>query len=93
MLGRKIPNKPLDSRKRIKRELEYVRHGTSSLFAAINVDSGTKFGRARNRQTRLEFIDFFEQISELTPNDKMVHAVLDKLSTHKTKEEGVWLDW
>lgn len=90
-LGRENPDKPLESSRRIKREFEYVRHGTASMFAAFIVESGIVFGSVRDRHTRVEFIDFLDQIGKITPKDKRVHLIVDNLSTHKTKEVQDWL--
>lgn len=69
---------------------EYRRHGTTTLFAALNVATGlVKAGHYRRRRRR-EFLDFMnELVRELGP-DQQVHVILDNLSTHKPKRDR-WL--
>ena len=77
--------------RRVKREFEYIRHGTACLFAAFIVDSGQVLSSVRDRHTRVEFLEFLDQIAAETPSDKMIHLIVDNLSTHKTKEVQEWL--
>lgn len=68
---------------------EYERHGTTTLFAALNIVTGqVKAGHYRRRR-RLEFLDFMNQVIAEHP-DREVHVVLDNLSTHKPKRDR-WL--
>ena len=68
---------------------EYKRHGTSTLFAALNVASGqVKAGHCQRRR-REEFLDFMNQVLAGHPHGE-IHVVLDNLSTHKPNEDR-WL--
>lgn len=68
---------------------EYERHGTSTLFAALNVATGeVKAGHYRRRR-RVDFLDFMNQVVEDHP-DRDIHVILDNLNTHKPKEDR-WL--
>jgi transposase len=68
----------------------YVRHGTTALFAALNVATGQVIGQCRRRHRALEFLKFLQQIDASVPTDLEVHIVLDNLSTHKTPAVHRW---
>jgi transposase len=68
---------------------EYKRHGTSTLFAALDVMTGKVFARHTNRRRRREFLAFMNELVALHP-DREMHVVLDNLSTHKPKHDR-WL--
>ncbi len=68
---------------------EYKRHGTSTLFAALNIASGQVQAGHYRRQRRREFLEFMNQV--VAGNlDKEIHVVLDNLATHKPKQDR-WL--
>jgi transposase len=70
---------------------EYKRHGTTTLFAALEVATGLAHtGHYRHRRRR-EFLDFMNQNVALYP-DKELHVILDNLNTHKPKQTGGWHD-
>ena len=68
---------------------EYKRHGTTTLFAALNVATGQVRGGHYNRRRRREFLDFMNQIVVEYPNQEL-HVILDNLRTHKPKYDR-WL--
>jgi len=68
---------------------EYKRHGTTTLFAALNVASGLVHAGHYRRRRRREFLDFMNELISKYP-DKELHVVLDNLNTHKPKEDR-WL--
>ena len=68
---------------------DYKRHGTTTLFAALDLASGKVVGRHYNRRRRVEFLDFMNKAVAAYP-DKEIHVVLDNLSTHKPKRD-MWL--
>ncbi len=68
---------------------EYERHGTTTLFAALNIATGQVRAGHYQRRRRLEFLDFMNQVIAEHP-DREVHVVLDNLSTHKPKTDR-WL--
>ena len=68
---------------------EYKRHGTTTLFAALDVASGEVAVAHYRRRRRIDFLDFMNQIVATHP-DKEIHVVLDNLSTHKPKNDQ-WL--
>lgn len=90
-LGRKYPDKPERPGNRRKREFEYVRHGTASLFAAFLVHSGEVIANIKDRHTRVEFIEFLDELNHKCPKDKAIYVIVDNLAVHKTKEVKQWL--
>jgi transposase len=68
----------------------YVRHGTTALFAALDVATGKVIGQCRRRHRAAEFLKFLQQIDASVPADLDVHIVLDNLSTHKTPAVHRW---
>ena len=68
---------------------EYKRHGTSTLFAALNVLTGIVIADHYHRRRRREFLDFMNQVVRTYPNVE-IHVVLDNLNTHKPKNDR-WL--
>jgi transposase len=68
---------------------EYKRHGTSTLFAALEVMTGKVFARHTTRRRRREFLAFMNEVVALYP-ERELHIVLDNLSTHKPKHDR-WL--
>lgn len=75
-----------------RRTHDYKRHGTRSLYAALNVANGKVIGRVTARHRAVEFIDFLKQINAETPKELDLHVILDNSSTHKTAEVKSWLD-
>ena len=62
----------------------YERHGTTTLFAAMNVLDGTVIGRNMQRHRRQEFIRFLENVIEKqVPVGKTIHAIVDNYAAHK----------
>lgn len=70
---------------------DYVRHGVTSLFAALNVATGEVIGECHQRHRAKEFIAFMERISREVPAGLNVHVVLDNYATHKTPTVKRWL--
>jgi len=67
---------------------DYKRHGTTTLFAALDLATGKVEATHKKRRRRVEFLAFMDQIVALHPG-KEIHAVLDNLNTHKRNE--AWL--
>jgi transposase len=70
---------------------DYVRHGTTSLFAALDVKTGKVIGECHRRHRALEFRKFLDTIDASVPAELDVHLVLDNSSTHKTPAIRRWL--
>jgi transposase len=70
---------------------DYKRHGTTTLFAAMNMRSGEVVYRFHPRHRHQEWIRFLGKIEEHTPPDKQIHLILDNYSAHKHANVGLWL--
>lgn len=74
-----------------RRTNTYARHGTTSLFAALEVATGKVIGKTYRRHRSREFRQFLDEIDAAVPADLDVHLVLDNYGTHKTAEVKRWL--
>lgn len=74
-----------------KRTHDYYRHGTTSLFAALDVASGEVLGRCYRQHRHQEFLRFLKVIDKEFPKDMELHLILDNYQTHKTAETQRWL--
>ena len=74
-----------------RRSHDYVRHGTTSLFAALDMASGRVIGSLRRRHRASEFKRFLMQIDAEVPDGLTIHLVLDNYATHKTPAIKRWL--
>ena len=70
---------------------DYVRYGTTSLFAALNTATGEVIGECYKRHRSREFLRFLKTIDETVPSDLDVHLILDNYATHKTPSVQQWL--
>jgi transposase len=70
---------------------DYIRNGTTTLFAALNVMDGTVIGRNMQRHRHQEFIRFLNQVEAAVPAGKTVHAIVDNYATHKHPKVRAWL--
>jgi hypothetical protein len=70
---------------------DYERHGTTTLFAALNVLDGTVLGRCMQRHRHQEFLRFLNAVEAAGPAGKLVHAILDNYGTHKHPKVLAWL--
>ena len=70
---------------------DYKRHGTSSLYAALDLASGKVIGALHERHRAIEFHKFLQTIDREVPAHLAVHLVLDNSSTHKTPKIKRWL--
>lgn len=90
-LDRTQPLLPLRPGQAERRTHDYVRHGTTSLFAALDVKAGTVIAKCFPRQRATEFRKFLDEVEARVPTDLDVHLVLDNSATHKTKLVRDWL--
>jgi transposase/transcriptional regulator with XRE-family HTH domain len=74
-----------------RRSHDYVRHGTTSLFAAFNIADGRVISSLHRRHRAAEFKKFLARIDKAVPPELDVHLVCDNLATHKTAAIGDWL--
>jgi len=70
---------------------DYMRHGTTTLFAALNMLDGTVIGDCMPRHRHQEFIRFLQLIDVQTPTDLDLHLIVDNYGTHKHQRVGRWL--
>jgi transposase len=90
-LDRTQPLLPLRPGQAERRTHDYARHGTTSLFAALDVKAGTVIGRCFPRHRAVEFRKFLDEIDAAVPPGLDIHLVLDNSATHKTKLIRDWL--
>src|SRR6266849_4566417 len=89
-LSRSQPILPMLPGQAERRTHDYKRHGTTSLFAALDIATGSVIGKCWPRHRAIEFRKFLNQIDRAVPADVTVHLVLDNYATHKTKEIQAW---
>jgi transposase len=90
-LDRTAPLLPLQPGQVERRTHDYTRHGTTSLYAALNVKSGKVTGRTFSRQRARELRTFLSDIDGTVPEDLEVHIILDNASAHKSALIRTWL--
>lgn len=92
-LDRTQPLLPLEPGRPERRTHDYARHGTTSLFAALNVATGEVIGHCHQRHRQQEFLKFLEQIDQAIPEEPgiEIHLVMDNYATHKAPRVRRWL--
>ena len=91
-LDRTQPGLPLKKRRLGTMTHDYKRHGTTTLFAALNMLDGTVIGRNMQRLRHQEFIRFLNTINASVPENKAVHVIFDNYAAHKHPKVRAWLD-
>ncbi len=91
-LDRTQPGLPLKKGRLGTMTHDYKRHGTTTLFAALNVLDGSVIGRNMQRHRHQEFIRFLNAIEAEVPAGKMVHVILDNYAAHKHPKVRAWLN-
>ena len=91
-LDRTQPGLPMKKGRGATMTHDYKRHGTTTLFAALNVLDGSAIGRNMQRHRHQEFIRFLNAVNASVPADKSVHVILDNYATHKHPNVRRWLD-
>jgi len=91
-LDRTQPGLPLKKGRAGTMTHDYKRHGTTTLFAALNVLDGTVIGRNMQRHRHQEFVRFLNAIEAEVPAGKLVHVILDNYAAHKHPKVRTWLD-
>ncbi len=89
-LDRSQPVLPMRPGQAERRTHDYYRHGTTSLFAALDIATGQVIGRCHPQHRQQEFIHFLGQIERTVPAGLGVHLVLDNYATHKTPKVAAW---
>jgi transposase len=85
-LDRREPVLPLSPGRDERHGFEYYRHGTLSLYAALNTRSGEVLGKTAPRHTSAEFVAFLSDVVASQPRTRDIHLIADNLSTHETKK-------
>lgn len=90
-LDRTQPGLPLKKGRAQTMTHDYKRHGTTTLFAALNVLDGQIIGQCQQRHTHVEWLTFLRKIDRETPKDKTLHLIADNYATHKHPAVQEWL--
>ena len=90
-LDRLDPVLPMSPGRAERHGFEYFRHGTLSLYAALDVQTGKVLGKTTTRHTSDEFVLFLEEIVLSCKPDQEIHIILDNLSAHKTNKVAAFL--
>ena len=91
-LDRTQPGLPMKKGRAGTMTHDYKRHGTTTLFAALDILEGKVIGRCMQRHRHQEFIRFLNAIEAQVPARKIVHVILDNYAAHKHPKVGQWLD-
>ena len=92
-LARSQPAFPMMPGMPERRTHDYVRHGTTSLFAALNTVDGTVISSLHRRHRAVEFRKFLAKIDAQVPEHLEVHLICDNYGTHKSPTVTAWLGW
>ena len=90
-LDRTQPGLPMKKGRAGTMTHDYKRHGTTTLFAALDILDGTVIGQNMQRHRHQEFIRFLNRIEREVPADKPIHVILDNYAAHKKDKVRAWL--
>lgn len=90
-LDRTQPMLPMRPGQAERRTHDYTRHGTTTLFAALNTKSGKVIGEFHQRHRAIEFRKFLDTLDAAVPSDTNLHLILDNYGTHKTPMIRRWM--
>ncbi len=90
-LDRSQPRLPMRPGQAERRTPDYLRHGTTNLFAALDFKAGTVIGEMHQRHRTLEFRKFLQTIDDRVPPGLDLHLIIDNYATHKTPLIQRWL--
>src|ERR1700674_4973221 len=91
-LDRLDPVLPLSPGRAERHGFEYFRHGTLSLYGALNTQTGEVLAKTSARHTSAEFVDFLAKIVDSQPAGREIHVIADNLSAHQTKKVFEFLE-
>lgn len=91
-LDRTQPGLPLKKGRAATMTHDYKRHGTTTLFAALNTLDGSVISRCESRHRHIEWLRFLKQIDRETPKHKTLHVICDNYSTHKHAKVRAWIE-
>jgi len=89
-LDRLDPVLPLSPGRAERHGFEYYRHGTLSLYAALEVETGRVKGRPTARHASADFLAFMDEVVAGYPRGQVLHVILDNFAAHKTKAVAAW---
>src|SRR6266704_1765133 len=89
--SRKHPQLPARAGRDARREFEYVRHGTVSIIAAMNVTTGEVIAERIHRNNSRTFIWFLAMLDQMTPPHLRIHLIMDNGSSHTSRAKKAWL--
>ena len=92
-LDRLDPVLPLSPGRAERHGFEYFRHGTLSLYAALNTKTGQVLGKTTAKHTSAEFVAFLSELVSSQPKYQEIHVVVDNLSAHKTERVDLFLQF
>jgi len=90
-LDRTQPGLPMKKGRAGTMTHDYMRHGTTTLFAALNVVTGEVVGECYERHRHDEFLAFLKKLERQTPKDLALHLIVDNYATHKHQDVTAWL--
>ena len=90
-LDRTQPGLPMKKGRAGTMTHDYKRHGTSTLFAALDVASGEVIGECKSKHRHQEFLSFLKTVEKRTPKELDLHLIVDNYSTHKHENVKKWL--
>ncbi len=90
-LDRSAPVLPMMPADPARQTHDYLRHGTTSLFAALDMATGQVYSALHRRHRSIEFRKFLNQLDREIPDEQQVHLILDNYATHKTPDIRRWL--
>ena len=91
-LDRTQPGLPLKKGRASTMTHDYKRHGTTTLFAALNVLDGQVIAQCQQRHRHVEWLKFLKKIDRETPKGKKLHLIVDNYATHKHPVVQAWLE-
>ena len=91
-LDRTQPGLPLKKGRAQTLTHDYKRHGTTTLFAALNTLDGAVISACKQRHRHVEWLEFLRQIERETPADKVLHLICDNYAAHKHAKVIAWLE-
>ncbi|MHB1172999.1 MAG: IS630 family transposase [Lacisediminihabitans sp.] len=90
-LDRTQPSLPMKKGRRATMTHDYKRNGTTTLFAALDVATGTVIGSCLPKHRHTEFLEFLKTIENNVPSELQIHLILDNYATHKHANVRAWL--
>ena len=92
VLDRTQPGLPMKKGRCATMTHDYKRHGTTTLFAALNVATGEVIGKTYRKHRHQEVLRFLREIEKTVPKEQEIHIVLDNYSTHKHEKVLAWIE-